>query len=232
MCAISSDARPRESCIAGVLAHCALLSRARLGSDSHIVDKAHLLTNHRACLILVGAMSLSSFIMQDLRSRIVSGKSVPESLSLTDLSRRYEVSITPVRNAVRILIDEGFIEKLPNKRLRINTSRIGTGKPDAPVVLPPTPTDRAETLLDEVVHESLGREPVYLREYSLAEKYGLGRSIIRQIFSRFAGAGLLEHVPRKGWLVHPFRRADLKAPFSGMRPEPEKVCPVARCRIF
>ena len=156
-------------------------------------------------------MNLSTFIMTDLKSRILCGKDLPESLALMDLSQHYQVSITPVRNAVQELVDEGFIEKLPNKRLRINPDRIGIGHPDSQVEAPPARVDWAETLLNEVMHESLRRQAVYLREYSLSVKYGIGRSVIRQVFSRFAGGGLLEHVPRRGWLVRPFREEDMEA---------------------
>jgi DNA-binding GntR family transcriptional regulator len=85
------------------------------------------------------------------------------------------------------------------------------GEPQERVVQPPTPPDWGEILLDEVMLASLSRQAVYLRESSLADKYRVGRSIIRQTFSRFAGAGLLEHIPRTGWLVHPFSEPDMEA---------------------
>jgi DNA-binding GntR family transcriptional regulator len=156
-------------------------------------------------------MSLTTFIHKDLRSRISTGNDLPESLSLIDLSNHYGVSITPVREAVTHLIEDGYIDKLPNRRLRINPERIGTGDVGEPVTFPPMPEDWGEILLEEVMQESLRRQAVYLRESLLAEKHKVGRSIIRQTFSRFAGAGLLEHVPRRGWLVHPFREQDMDA---------------------
>jgi DNA-binding GntR family transcriptional regulator len=88
---------------------------------------------------------------------------------------------------------------------------IGTGGCREPVDFPPMPDDWDEILLEEVMQESLRKQAVYLRESLLAEKYGAGRSIIRQTFYRFAGAGLLEHIPRRGWLVHPFREQDMEA---------------------
>jgi len=58
---------------------------------------------------------------------------------------------------------------------------------------------------------SLQRERVYLREEMLSQKHQVGRSIIRQSFSRFAGSHLLAHIPRRGWLVEPFNQRDLHA---------------------
>lgn len=156
-------------------------------------------------------MSLTAFITKELKSRILAGVDLPESLSLIDLSVHYGVSISPVREAVSNLITEGYIDKLPNRRLRINSAMIGTGDTTEPVDYPLIPKDWGEVLLEEVMHESLRKQAVYLREGFLSEKYGVGRSIIRQTFSRFAGAGLLEHVPRRGWLVHPFRERDVEA---------------------
>jgi DNA-binding GntR family transcriptional regulator len=50
-----------------------------------------------------------------------------------------------------------------------------------------------------------------LREEATAEKYGISRSAIRNILHRLAGEGVLDHVPRRGWRLRPFRADDLKA---------------------
>jgi DNA-binding GntR family transcriptional regulator len=161
-------------------------------------------------------MSLSAFIANDLKLKILSGDDLPTSLSLVDLSSLYGVSITPVREAIGTLIEEKYVDKLPNRRLRLNPAMIGSGTPGDLVELPPKPVNWAEILLEEVMHKSLQKQGVYLREGHLSEKYGVGRSIIRHTFSRFAGAGLLEHMPRRGWLVHPFREMDMEA-YLGVR---------------
>ena len=154
-------------------------------------------------------MSLTEFIERDLKARILSGEDVPENLSLADLSNHYGVSITPVRDAISALVDQKFVDKMPNRRLKINTEKIGAGSPPGAFEPPRVPSDWGEILLEEVMVSSLNSRGVYLRETFLAQKYSVGRSIIRQTFSRFAGAGLLEHVPRKGWLVHPLNRDDV-----------------------
>jgi DNA-binding GntR family transcriptional regulator len=76
---------------------------------------------------------------------------------------------------------------------------------------PPTAQDWDRILIREVMLASLEREPVHLREEALAEKHQVGRSIIRQSLSRLAGADLIEHVPRRGWLVHPIQEEDVVA---------------------
>lgn len=63
---------------------------------------------------------------------------------------------------------------------------------------------------------SLEGEPVYLREEATAEKYGLSRSAVRNIFHRLAGSGMLDHIPRRGWRLRTFRQEDMDA-FSEAR---------------
>lgn len=61
------------------------------------------------------------------------------------------------------------------------------------------------------MHLSLKGEPVYLREEATAEKYDISRSAIRNILHRLAGEGILDHIPRRGWRLRPFRQDDLQA---------------------
>lgn len=156
-------------------------------------------------------MKLTAYIKQDLKRRIRSGRSVPRKLTLAGLSEHYGVSLTPVRRAVGELIDEGYVRKLPNGRLAVNDERVGTGEPGEALPAPRTPDDWDEILVRDVALASLGRSAVHIREEALARKHGVGRSVIRQTFHRFAGARLIEHVPRCGWLVHPLREENVRA---------------------
>jgi DNA-binding GntR family transcriptional regulator len=156
-------------------------------------------------------MSIATFIKQDLKQRIQSGATLPANLSLADLSRHYEVSITPVRDAIQMLIDDGYLRKLENRRIEVNPQKIGIGGDGESISPPRRPSDWDELLLNEVMHASLSLAAVYLRESAIAEKHQVGRSIIRSTFARFAGAGLLDHVPRRGWRVHPVRTEDMEA---------------------
>jgi DNA-binding GntR family transcriptional regulator len=157
------------------------------------------------------AISLTDYIRNDLRRRILSGDDVSPRLSLAALAGEYGVSITPLRNAVNALVAEGFLTRLSNRRLRLVRRRVRTGAPPRPLPVPPTPRDWDTALLKEVMLSSLRPRATYMREESLARKLGVGRSIIRQTFSRFAGVGIIEHVPRRGWLVPPLSPEDMNA---------------------
>lgn len=156
-------------------------------------------------------MNLAAYIEQDLRYRIEAGKSLPEPLTLTGVSRDYGVSITPTRAAIGRLIDDGLLIKQANKRLTVNADRAGKGSTKRNHLTPSAPKDWDEALMREVMMTSRVEEATYLREEALAKKLKVGRSVIRQTLSRFAGAGLVEHVPRCGWLVHPLNEDDVHA---------------------
>ncbi|TWT79143.1 DNA-binding transcriptional regulator CsiR [Planctomycetes bacterium CA13] len=157
-------------------------------------------------------MSLAAYIREDLKQRIQSQQKLPCKLTLPGLATHYQVSITPVRTAVAKLIAEGVVRKQSNGRLDVIPRRSPTGGVTAKAIGPPkTAADWDQTLVEEVMVASLERDAVHLREEALAQKYDIGRSVIRQSLSRLAGAGLIEHVPRRGWRVHPIQGEDLCA---------------------
>jgi DNA-binding GntR family transcriptional regulator len=109
------------------------------------------------------------------------------------------------------LIEEGYLRKKGSRRLEVNPAKIGAEDGSSALDYPKGPAEWDEIILNEVMLSSLSLSAVYLREGPLVEKYGVGRSIIRTSFNRFAGAGLLDHIPHHGWRVHPFRLEDLEA---------------------
>jgi DNA-binding GntR family transcriptional regulator len=133
---------------------------------------------------------MAAYIREDLKARIHAGRGLPAKLTLEGLSRHYGVSFTPVRAAVRELVRGRFLRKGANGRLELRSN-------------PPRAGD--------ALRRSLKGEAVYLREEAAAAKYGIGRTVVRQVFSRLVGTGLLEHVPRKGWRVRPLRGGELDA---------------------
>ena len=152
-------------------------------------------------------MSISTFIKQDLIASIRSGEIGSDRLTLDALSKRYRVSVTPVRVAVRELIEERYLRKGDNGRLAIQFDSSARSAAESPE----EPTDWGQVIANDLVQLSLEGVPVLLREETTAEKYGISRSSIRHIFHRLAGRGVLEHLPRRGWQLRPFRQADLDA---------------------
>lgn len=147
--------------------------------------------------------TLSEYIASDFQHRILTRTQLPPRLSLASISSLYGVSMSPVRTAMISLVKDGFLEQKPNGRLAINPSRIGKKPAGASIAPPPVPGDWDEILLHEVVTASLRNKPVHLREEALARTYHVGRSIIRHTLSRFAGSRVLDHLPRRGWVVQP-----------------------------
>ena len=150
-------------------------------------------------------MTLAAYIRQDLRARLL-GSGAPVRLTLRELSRQYGVSLTPVREAVEGLIREKVLRKGANGRLAAVASR---RRPPRERVV--RPREREGRIAREVMQRSLRGDASYLREEAAAARYGVGRTALRQILNRLAGAGMLEHVPRRGWRVHPFREEEMEA---------------------
>lgn len=156
-------------------------------------------------------MSWADFIVSDLRSKIHSGKDFPAGLTLQLLSDRYGVSTTPVRIAVSRLIKEKVIVKKDNGRLTVNPQEtVKKQDPSARCKINP-PDDFFEKVARDLVLRSLEGKPYFLREESMAKMYNVSRTVLHRIFNRLAGAGVLDHIPRRGWRLRPFSKDDLKA---------------------
>ncbi len=149
-------------------------------------------------------MNIWEFIATDLRARIQSGDSVPENLTLTGLAKHYSVSMMPVRTAVSALIEQNVIRKEPNGRLAISPI---TDQGEIPQVTPPP--DWQNIIREDAIRESLNGESRKWKIRDTAEHYGIGRAQVQSIFHHLAGTGILEHEPRCGWHVRPFRGEDL-----------------------
>jgi DNA-binding GntR family transcriptional regulator len=151
-------------------------------------------------------MSIATFIKHELIANIRSGDIGSERLTLDALSKRFGVSVRPVRAAVHELIEEKYLEKGDDGRLAVRGEALGGA-----AFAPQEPTDWSQVIANDLIKLSLEGAPVLLREETTAEKYGISRSSIRQIFHQLAGRGILEHLPRRGWQLRPFRQEDLDA---------------------
>lgn len=151
-------------------------------------------------------MTISSYIEQDLEVRIRSGER-PDRITIGAFAEHYGVSISPVRTAVDGLVAKNLLVKESNGRLRLGAA----SKRTKSLKEPQRPKDWDAVLAEEVLKVSLSGEEKYLREEALAERLGMGRTSLRSVLSRLAGRGLLEHVPRCGWKVHPFHEDDMRS---------------------
>lgn len=156
-------------------------------------------------------MSLANYIERDLESRIRNGRELPCSMTLQSLASHYDVSLTPVREATESLLLRGLLIKQGNRRLAVNPSLTELGFDNDSSTSPPPPIDWDGVITRHILLLSLKGEPVFMREEALAEKLEIGRTLLRQVFSRLAGAGIIDHVPRRGWRVRPLNETDLSA---------------------
>ena len=153
-------------------------------------------------------MKLAERIFEDLCTRIESHEGPPCRLTFSALSSHYGVSLTPVRTAVKQLVAEGYLVTLDNGRLQVSETlpqkqRTKRFNPTEP------PQDHEAIIRADLIRLSLVGDSRYMREGAAAAKYGIGRTVLRPIFSHLAGQGLLEHVPRCGWRVRTFDKNDL-----------------------
>jgi DNA-binding GntR family transcriptional regulator len=155
-----------------------------------------------------GAMSIATYIKEDIAAQLSEGQEVSAGLTLESLAEHYKVSLTPVRTAVAELIDEGWLEKRANRRLAPTGFK---GAPTRSKSKQEQPVDHYEIVSSDLVQLSLKGKAIYLREEATAEKYNVSRSAIRNILHRLASEGMLDHIPRRGWRLCPFSQDDLQA---------------------
>ncbi len=155
-------------------------------------------------------MSLAEYIERDLGAKIAAGEELPLPLTLDRLAAHYRVSLTPVRQAVRELVSAGLLRKGANRRLQ--PGNVCGRRPKCLAAEPPASAeDLAHRIEADLVRLSLNGEARYLREEATAAQYGISRSALRNIFHELAGSGLIDHVPRRGWRLRPFRQRDMQS---------------------
>jgi len=153
-------------------------------------------------------MTLAEQIEDELKTHVLSGSAPPYPLTLSGIAGHYGVSLMPVRAAVDALVEGRYLLRQDNRRLVINRQQVSRKTQRRPPE-PPTAALPEEKIAKQVIHISLLGRETFLREEATADKFGIGRTVVRRIFSRLAGQRLLEHVPRRGWRVRPFREQDM-----------------------
>ena len=158
-------------------------------------------------------VTIAEYIAQDLSTRVGTNTlSVP--LTLESLSLHYGVSLTPVRRALETLIERKVLRKLSNGRIEVGPDSQPShesSRAETRLLKPRDPAHLEATLTSEVIQLGLRGQGLLLREEETASRLGVGRTIIRQVFNRLAGQGLIDHLPRRGWRVRTFDEHDLAA---------------------
>ncbi len=157
--------------------------------------------------------TVTETIKQDLASQIKTRANLPFKLTLGAIAAHYKVSLTPVRQVVEELVEQSLLIRKPNGRLERGQTpsqdQIDAAAEPFSVDAPNLNSDLDSLLTNDIVKLSLQGHEEYLREEATAKKYNTGRTVMRQVLSRLAGAGLIEHVPRCGWKVRRFREKDM-----------------------
>lgn len=157
-------------------------------------------------------MTLVDDITNDLDRRIRQRRANPDQLTLASLAREYGVSATPVRQALARLEEQGLLRRHDNGRLRLagnlpaRTSRRQRSRQAAHETAQLT-----DTVEREILRRSMRGDHDFLREEAFAERLGVGRTQLRRVLHSLAGAGVVEHVERRGWRARPFHRDDMLA---------------------
>ena len=154
--------------------------------------------------------TISSTIAEDLRRRIRAGSAIPFPLTLKGIAGHFSVSMMPARVAVAALLEEQFLLRDGSGRLRANVRRRSRGpQPQVPAEQPVSVAPPEDAIASHIIRLSLSGEEAFLREETVSEQFGIGRTVLRRIFSRLVGEGVLQHVPRRGWRPKPYREQDM-----------------------
>ncbi len=154
--------------------------------------------------------NLTDYIAKDLQSRILNGKNIPEKLTLSVLAKHYQVSEMPVRVAIQRLLEDGILLKLENGRLIANAAK-NAKRAKLSIAPAEAPKDWQDELARKFIELSFRGKEAPLKLAQCADGCGISHAAVHTIFHRLAGVGLLNHLPRRGWFVRPFRQSDLDA---------------------
>ncbi len=153
-------------------------------------------------------MTLTETIERDLIAHLQAGRTPPYPLTLGGIATHFGVSLMPARAAVASLVSKKYLLQGANRRLSINPRKRIAAVPEA-AASPPAAPPTEKLVEDAIVRMSLLGDESFLREEAAARRFGVGRTVVRRIFSRLSGSRLIEHVPRRGWRVRALRERDM-----------------------
>lgn len=165
-------------------------------------------------LIILG-MKLPEKVILGLRYQHAHGL-LPATLTLQQLADMFGVSLTPVRQAVAQLVEGGELVRRSGGRLQVGRMLPAGEDPAAAS----GPEQKLENWL--IGRMLLDTAAQFLREEDLSRRFGVGRTVLRRMLSHWAGSGLIEHVPRRGWRLAPITDDDIRG-FIEVRTELECI---------
>lgn len=136
-------------------------------------------------------------IANDIIARIGMGEfGAGSHLATEALALRFQVSRSPVREALALLCAQGVIENRRNRGFFVlsTTMRKGGEAPLAP--LAPSAEDPYYVLAEDWLNDRIGADQT---EQAIRDRYGLTRSQAQDLLSRAAREGWAEPKPGYGW---------------------------------
>lgn len=147
------------------------------------------------------SQALSDQLVSDIRRHIAARK-LPAGTRLTEraLSDQFRVSRSPVRDALRKLVELGVIENSPGKGCVVASHE------PAAASLPaddPQPTDTERVYLAIAEDRVAGDLTDRVTENELMRRYGVTRATLAAILRRMVHEGWIQRMPGHGWLFLP-----------------------------
>jgi DNA-binding GntR family transcriptional regulator len=149
-------------------------------------------------------MSLSPLALRiagDIVTRINSGDLAAGARLPTEaLARQYQVSRSPVREALSVLAGDGVIESRPNRGFYVSSDVDAKGTTIPALAAHAENADPYFAFAEDWLHDRIDGE---LTEQAIRDRYGLTRSQAQELFVRAAREGWAEPKPGYGWRLRP-----------------------------
>jgi DNA-binding GntR family transcriptional regulator len=127
------------------------------------------------------------------------GLATGHHFSEAGLARQLGVSRSPVRGALRLLMDRGVVRALPNRGFRL--ARTGARLRVESLAIPVTDDDRLYMrIADDRVNGRLHRQ---FTESDLMRRYRVSRSLLARVLLRLNHDGIVKRARGHGWLFLP-----------------------------
>ncbi|MDR6869357.1 DNA-binding GntR family transcriptional regulator [Bosea sp. BE125] len=140
-------------------------------------------------------------IAGDIVARINSGDlSAGSHLATEALARQYQVSRSPVREALSVLAGDGVIESRPNRGFYVRSDIDLAGLAKPALAVRAADADPYFTFAEDWLNDRIEGE---LTEQAVRDRYKLTRSQAQDLFVRAVQEGWAEPKPGYGWRLRP-----------------------------